>query len=178
MEKFKFALFSIVVLVLLGLVLYWSVNTIQSGTEHKTSEQIEQLENENEGLKKERDELKTELGLLQLKMEDKEIEAKPNISTTISAPVTIYKNQGLINELQKLVDDNIIIKLKSRGTRVGTLQKFLNIYKNTSNKIDNDFGASTETTLKTFQKEQGSTADGEAGAETFKKMIDWLKKKG
>ena len=56
------------------------------------------------------------------------------------------------------------------------MQNFLNIYNNTSNKIDNDYGANLKKTVTDFQKSEGVTADGEAGASTFNKMIDWLKK--
>ena len=68
------------------------------------------------------------------------------------------------------------MKLKSKGTRVGTVQEFLNIYNNTSKKVDNDYGAGTKTDVVNFQKKEGLTADGEAGPTTFVKMIDWLKK--
>ncbi|PIR68691.1 hypothetical protein COU48_02755 [Candidatus Nomurabacteria bacterium CG10_big_fil_rev_8_21_14_0_10_03_31_7] len=70
------------------------------------------------------------------------------------------------------------MKLKSIGTRVGTVQNFLNVYNKTSNKIDNSYGASTQKAVASFQKTQGMTADGEAGPSTFSKMIDWLKKQG
>lgn len=68
------------------------------------------------------------------------------------------------------------MKEKSQGTRVGTLQAFLNIYNNTSKKVDNDFGAGTKTDVINFQKAEKLLADGEAGPGTFQKMIDWLKK--
>ena len=68
------------------------------------------------------------------------------------------------------------MKKGSRGTRVGTVQEFLNIYNGTDSKIDNDFGATTENQIKAFQKSEGLTADGQAGPGTYKKMIEWLKK--
>jgi len=175
MDKLKFAMFSIIALALTGLVVYWSIATIQSGTEHNTSQKIEQLENENEELKKEVASLESELRVFTIKPE----EPAPNVIEELK-PVepTVYKNQALINELQKLVTENVFMKLKSSGTRVGTVQKFLNLYNKTSNKIDNDFGASTQTAVKAFQKDQGLSADGEAGPTTFNKMIDWLKKQG
>ena len=70
------------------------------------------------------------------------------------------------------------MKLKSTGTRVGTVQNFLNLYNKTSNKIDNDYGASTVASVALFQKAQGLTSDGQAGASTFNKMISWLEKQG
>jgi len=174
MDKFNFFLFSIVVLVLVGLVGYWAVTTIQSGSEHASAEEIKKLENENEELKKEAQKLKSELGYLTTEVENNK-EKELAIETTGSAPVIANEHQELIDELQKLIDDNVVIKLKSRGTRVGTVQKFLNIYNNTSNRIDNDYGASTQKAVIEFQKAQGLTADGEASKATFSKMIDWLK---
>lgn len=86
------------------------------------------------------------------------------------------ENSSLITALQKLADDNVLMKKGSRGTRVGTVQEFLNIYNGTDSKIDNDFGATTENQIKAFQKSEGLTADGQAGPGTYKKMIEWLKK--
>ena len=80
-----------------------------------------------------------------------------------------------INTIQKLIDNKVYLKLKSQGTQVGTIQKFLNLYNKTSNKVDNDYGASTETTVKAYQKAVGITADGETGPSTYSKMIVWLK---
>jgi peptidoglycan hydrolase-like protein with peptidoglycan-binding domain len=56
------------------------------------------------------------------------------------------------------------------------VQKFLGLY-GSSVKVDNDYGATTVTAVKAFQKAQKITADGEAGAGTFSKMISWLKTK-
>ena len=89
---------------------------------------------------------------------------------------TAYKYQTLINELQKLTDSKVFLKEKSQGPSVGTVQRFLNIYNDTSAKVDNDYGASTKVAVIDFQKDTGITADGEAGPGTFKKMIEWLKK--
>jgi len=91
----------------------------------------------------------------------------------------VYKYQDLINEFQKLISDNVFLKQKSSGPRVGTVQKFLNIYNNTSNKVDNDYGVGTTKTVTAFQKDQkdsGLNANSEAGTNTFNQMIDWLKK--
>jgi mannosyl-glycoprotein endo-beta-N-acetylglucosaminidase len=106
------------------------------------------------------------------------LEEKP-LSTTTPAPSTSgtsTKHQSLINELQKLADDKVYMKQGSQGTRVGTVQNFLNIYNKTSKKIDNDYGAGTKKDVAAFQKAQGLTADGEAGPTTFSKMVAWLKK--
>ena len=184
MEKLKFALFSIIIISLVGLIVYWSINTIETGPEHKISQKIELLESENEKLKEEAEDLKNELSFLQSQIDEAEKSAQEVAAQPVEKPsvpaekptTTVYKNQTLINELQKLITDGIFLKVGSQGTRVGTVQKFLNIYNKTSNRVDNDYGASTKTAVAAFQKAQGLTADGEAGANTFRKMIDWLKK--
>jgi len=185
MEKLKFALFSIVILSVLSLVGYWSVTTIQSGAEYVKTEKVKQLEKQNEDLNKETEELKSKLAVLEKKLEiqqEPQVEEKPlteeKPTTNVSSKPTVYKNQTLIKELEKLIADNIFLKLKSQGTRVGTVQNFLNIYNKTSEKVDNDYGPGTVEDVKKFQKDQGISADGEAGAGTFRKMIEWLKKQG
>lgn len=187
MDKLKFTLFSLAVLSLVSFLLYWSITTIQSGSDHAINQKVSELQKENENLKKEVEDLTGKLGAL-----DPSVSASTgNIVAQVSNPQpaatkpavvstkpATYKNQDLINELQKLIDDNVSMKLKSVGTRVGTVQKFLNIYNNTSNKIDNDYGAGMASLVTAFQKAEGLTADGGAGPSTFKKMIDWLKKQG
>jgi murein L,D-transpeptidase YcbB/YkuD len=174
MEKFKFILFSVITLALVGLLGYWAVTTLESGPEHKKDEIIKNLEKENEELKVELKGLKSELSILQSKVQV----PAPVVKEEPKQEETKNKYQDLINELQKMADSNVLLKLKSTGPRVGTVQKFLNIYNKTSNRVDNDYGAGTVASVKAFQKAVGLTADGEAGKGTFEKMIDWLKKEG
>ena len=173
MEKLKFILFSIITLSLLGLIGYWSIVTLQSGTEYKTTKKISELQKDNEDLKAQVKKLADEVGTLQSKAE----EPAPVPAKELEG-IVAYEYQNLINEIQKLINSKVFLKLKSSGSSVGTVQRFLNIYNNTSNKVDNDYGASTKTAVSAFQKAQGLTADGEAGPGTFGKMIDWLKKQG
>jgi len=184
MERIKFILFSVITLGLLGFVGYWAFGTLQSGSEYKKDQEINKLEQENEELQGQVESLTEELAVFQSKYPESlsNTEESPAAEPVVSAPEptqkVTYKNQTLINELQELIDDNIHMKLKSVGTRVGTVQKFLNIYNKTSNKIDNDYGASTKAAVLAFQKKEGLNADGEAGPSTFRKMIEWLKKQG
>ena len=195
MENIKFILFSIIVLGLLGSAGYWAFTTIESGSTHVNTEQQKNLENKNIELEKQVADLQRQVSLLESEKEqqaqqpilDDTLPPSNTIVNNVTTPITpvvtnptktlVLKYQTLINDLQKLVDDNTFLKLKSQGVAVGTVQKFLNIYNNTSNKVDNDYGASTVTAVKNFQKAQGLTADGQAGAGTFKKMITWLKSK-
>jgi murein L,D-transpeptidase YcbB/YkuD len=187
MDNFKFTLFSIFILALLGFSGYWAFSTIESGSTHVDSQKQKELKQKNEELTKELAQLKTDYNLLEAEKEaeqQKEQEALANITpdntatpTSIPTKTTILRYQSLINDLQKLVDGKIYLKNKSQGSAVGTLQKFLNIYNNTSTKVDNDYGASTAMAVKAFQKAEGLTQDGEVGPGTFSKMISWLKSK-
>lgn len=184
-ENIKSVLLLIIILLAVILLGYWSFSTLQSGQEFAVNKKIQELQEENEDLKKQATDLAKELDILSQTQTEV---AEPIIIEPVSAapaPVVkettkpkIYKYQDLIDELQELVTDNIYMKLGSSGMRVGTVQKFLNIYNNKSNRIDNDYGATTKTAVALFQKVVGITADGEAGVGTFGKMIDWLKKQG
>lgn len=186
MENLKSTLFLIIIILVIGIIGYWAVATLQSGPNHLATEEVERLKQENEALKKEAKSLNNELSGLQSEVKEEapspviKEEVKP-IATEkpkTEPTTTTYKNQTLINELQKLIDANVFMKLKSVGTRVGSVQKFLNLYFKTSLRIDNDYGEAMKKRVMEFQKDQGLTADGEAGPSTFRKMIEWLKKQG
>lgn len=82
----------------------------------------------------------------------------------------------LIARLEKLIEDNVFMKKGSRGTRVGTVQEFLNLYNGTDSRIDNDYGGTTENQVRSFQRSEGLTTDGQTGPNTYRKMIEWLNK--
>jgi murein L,D-transpeptidase YcbB/YkuD len=178
MEKLKFIVLSAVVLGVIGLLGYWAVMTIEPGNAHFYKEKQEELEAKNLALQQEVADLKNEL----LNLQDEQGSSAPApvdpTPTTPNPPQpsASSKHQTLINELQKLITDKVFMKVGSRGTRVGTVQNFLNVYNKTSKPIDNDYGPGMKTDVANFQKAVGLTADGEAGPATYQKMIDWLKK--
>lgn len=181
MENFKFILFSIFILVALGFGGYWAFSTMETGSFHVDAQKQKELETANEDLQKEIIALKKQISLLQTKentpKEEENIITTPEIQEPATPVVnnTTSTHQNLINELQKLVDGNIYLKNKSQGPAVGSVQKFLNVYNKTSLRIDNDYGVSTATAIRAFQKDQGLSVDGEIGPGTLKKMISWLK---
>jgi len=181
METFKSVIFSILILTIFGAVVFWSVTTLQSGSGFLADQKIKQLQTENDNLKKE---LKN-IPLIQTITEPNQDNNLPIVKVVTTPTVTetkpvvtpaVNKNQSLINEIQNLINKKIVIKLKATGTSVGTLQKFLNVYNNTINRIDNDYGKTSQSLMITFQKAQNLTANGEVNVDTFNKMIDWLNK--
>lgn len=183
MENFKFTIFTIIILVVVLFVGYWAFSTIESGSDHLSNQEIKSLKQENELLKEQNKDLQSQVEALSEKVKTEEADAsnveEPVINEekteTTESNTVPSKYQTLISEIEKLIKDNVSMKKGSQGTRVGTVQKFLNVYNNTSNKIDNDYGAGTEIAIKKFQTEQGLTSDGEAGPGTFRKMVEWLK---
>lgn len=183
LDNFKFIILTIVVLVFVGFLGFWAFTTLEPGDLHALRQEKQALEDKNRELEKEVARLQSELGAIEAEKDalaeavaPKPEEEKP--TTPPPATTTTYKNQTLINELQKLVTDNVFMKVGSKGTRVGTVQKFLNLYNKTSTKVDNDYGTGMKTAVTTYQKAVGITADGETGPTTYKKMIEWLKKQG
>ncbi|HEY4477769.1 MAG TPA: peptidoglycan-binding domain-containing protein [Candidatus Paceibacterota bacterium] len=181
METLKFWLTTIIVLALLGGLGYFAFTSIDSGSEHVNRQKIKELQSENEDLVKQVESLEKKLEAYEPKVvEEPVVQNKPPVQTepTKTTAPAVYKHAKLIAELEALVADNVQMKLKSRGTRVGTVQNFLNLYINTTNKVDNDYGESTKKAVIAFQKAVGLSPTGEAGPTTFNKMIEWLKKQG
>ncbi len=181
LEKLKLFLSTIILLSIVIALGYWGVTTMQSGSEHINKQKIIELEKENKRLSGEL--VVLEKALKEFEKDKVVVAEEPTPAPVITPPattstITTYKHQTLIKELEKLITDNVLIKVGSRGTRVGTVQNFLNLYHKTSHKVDNDFGNTSKTQLINFQKAVGVSADGEAGKTTFEKMIAWLKAQG
>ncbi|MFT5280691.1 MAG: hypothetical protein ACI9AR_000119 [Flavobacteriaceae bacterium] len=108
--------------------------------------------------------------------EEEEISPDTKQDEVKSEVVPSTEHNALITELDKLIDDKVVMKVGSRGTRVGTVQKFLNVFEGKDARIDNDFGNGTKASIVAFQKSAGITSDGEPGPGTYQEMIDWLQK--
>ncbi|HAE36700.1 MAG: Cell surface protein [Candidatus Nomurabacteria bacterium GW2011_GWF2_35_66] len=192
MENFKSILVLIIILGIVSLIGFWAISTIESGDDHLSNQQQKELENKNKELEKEIVALKNQIKeivannekeLMNTKEAPSEEDAtkqagsvQPIVKDPATTEPAVLKYQTLINELQKILNSKMILKKGSQGVSVGSVQKFLNIYNKTSNRVDNDYGTSTVTAVTKFQKDQGITVSGETGVTTTSRMIDWLKK--
>jgi len=176
MQSFKAISASLLAILIVGVLGYWALRTLEPGNIHAEREKNRTLEERNKELEEEVANLRDQLALLAPPEPAPEENQEVGLEETPLPPSAPSKYQTLINDLQKLADDKVYMKIGSKGTRVGTVQTFLNIYFNTKKRIDNDYGKNMKTDVANFQKAVGLPADGEAGPATYLKMIDWLTK--
>ena len=123
MENFKFIIFSILIIILIGLSGYWAFSTIESGSVHVSNQERRALEQKNKELEDELAETKKNIALLE---SEKEAEAKaeaditteekntavetPKTEATPTPPTktTVLKYQENITALEKMVSEIFI----------------------------------------------------------------------
>lgn len=97
----------------------------------------------------------------------------PATTTTGTVPA---KYTALAAKIQALLDDNVQMKEGSKGTRVETVQEFLNVYDSGNIvKPNGVYGPTTKSRTVKFQTEMGLPKSGFAGPKTYSKMLEWLK---
>jgi hypothetical protein len=176
MNEFKYQFMNFILLVLFGAGIYWAFTTIDNSIIYDKNNIVENDQQDqqefvmvNTNTQNDSDEV-----------EDSSPENKIDIEDTVDED-SQEKNLSdeekyLISKLQGLINDKINMKLGSHGTRVGTVQKFLNIYFDTNKKVDNEYGPGTMADVKKFQANEGLDDDGLAGKNTYLKMIEYLEK--
>lgn len=182
MESFKANLIVFLFILAIAGLAFWAVQELRSGTDTFIVENMK--EDVAPIVTSSADDLITSPSTVEIDTSvDEGNQETPPQDTTVSsgdastddASQSSGKHADLIAKLQKLIDDKILMKKGSQGTRVGTVQEFLNLYNGTDARIDNDYGDTTANAIKKFQSEQGLSADGQAGTGTYAKMIEWLK---
>lgn len=173
METFKANFIIFLFILIIGALGYWAVKDIKSSTDSFVAQNIKEDDvrpvvtsdlEEDEPIVENTPEVTEEVETV--KEDELKVES-PNTEQT-------DPDSALISDLQDLIDDKVLMKKGSKGTRVGTVQKFLIRY-GISMKVDNDYGDTTVNAVKKFQTEQKISADGQTGEGTYQKMIDWLK---
>jgi hypothetical protein len=170
MSQGKFQIILMVLCIAVGAVGHWAFTSLDFGRARKVVVESEINNDVSDDISSINDSLTDLSGNVESFIEDSQ---NTNPQTEETAPVA-NPHSVLIAELQKLVTDKIYMKVGSKGTRVGTVQKFLNIFEKKQLPIDNVFGAGTKTSVINFQKLVKVAADGEPGPQTYQKMIDWL----
>lgn len=167
----KFQFIAAVFFIIVGAVGHWAFSSLDFGRAREVVvEDTQDLQDASQDISDITDSL---ADLTQEIENNNQVEVQPETSVETEAP---NQYASLIAELQKLITDEIYMKVGSRGTRVGTVQKFLNVFegKDIEAGVDNDFGNGTKTRVVAFQKVAKITADGQPGPGTYQAMIDWL----
>ncbi len=163
MNELKFQLTTFALVAFLAFGGYWAFATLDRGITYQSEETVAVVDIENtepiEIVEPVSNETPAET-----------TEPAVNTQTPLSA-----EDQKTLEELEDLIVDNIFMKEGSRGTRVGTVQKFLNIYLDEQAGVDNQYGPGTLKRVKEFQEKEGLEADGLAGPSTYRRMADILK---
>lgn len=186
MENFKFTFVSFFLILVLAGVGVLGYMALERGDESGLKQRVAKLEAQVTSQEKalaERDrkiaQLETDLENTTAVPVDSEPVATSSTSTTASSSSSSSSSSSttssaLLTELRNLRSRGVVLEPGDSGAAVGTIQKFLNEYNNTSGGVDNDFGPGTRTKVEAFQNKEGLTPDGGVGPTTLARMITWL----
>tara|TARA_B100001179_G_C18545948_1_gene383814 strand:- start:98 stop:637 length:540 start_codon:yes stop_codon:yes gene_type:complete len=178
MNELKYQITQFIFLALLGFGAYWALTHLDNGISYSRDQIVERDTTPSTPI---------ESPIINTIPDDEEIVENPDTSTTTvdeeetqtpsqSSGTLTATEKELVSALERLISDQIYMKVGSRGTRVGTVQKFLDYYfPDKTVSTDNDYGPGTKTLVEQFQAAEGLTADGQAGPNTYQKMIDVIK---
>ncbi|MFT7328324.1 MAG: hypothetical protein ACI870_000511 [Crocinitomicaceae bacterium] len=176
MNELKYQLTQFIFLVILGLAAYWALTNLDNGISYTRDNIVQDADLSQEEPDQQANTVNNQIILTALDASGElEViaEEKPIVETT---PASV-ENSELISAIETLVADGITMDNGDTGSRVGTVQKFLDIYfgdKKVS--IDNDFGPTTKGLVRDFQNTELNGGDGRIGPNTLRAMIEYLKK--
>lgn len=167
MNEFKFQLSTIVLVALLAFGAYWAFTNLDTGVRYQRDDIIVS--------DPETDAVVDEVIVQNDDTTDVIVEQEQtDVPDSMPTPSLSEEQQTLLAELEDLIVDDIFMREGSRGTRVGTVQNFLNLYLDTESSVDNQYGPGTRARVRQFQEQEGLSADGLAGPSTYGAMIDVL----
>lgn len=177
MNELKYQITQLIFLVLLGLGGYWALTHLDNGISYSRDQIVSVNETDSETIEKPivvADPIADpeETAPVVSESDDPAVTPTPKDPSTSSLSGT---EKELVSSLERLIKDDIYMKVGSRGTRVGSVQKFLAYYF-TDQKVtaDNEYGPGTKTLVEKFQIKEGLSPDGQAGPNTYQKMIDTI----
>ena len=151
MNELKFQLTTFLLVAILAFGGYWAFTTLDTGVTYTKDQTVVVLDDDPVDV--------IEPVVTVVDGEEGNQETLIEDPVTYSADLSAEETE-LVEKLQGLIDDGINMKEGSRGTRVGTVQNFLNIYLDTQSGVDNQYGPGTLARVKEFQDAEGLEADG------------------
>ena len=177
MNELKYRMFNIFFFFLLLGSSYWAFQHIDTKVFYTADDVVKEETVRNDSPSSEHNTEVLETGggdKFLVKEEEEENQQHVQKEEEIKKKNLSQENKELVQELEKLIHDKVYMKKGSRGTRVGVVQKFLNKYLEKETRVDNDYGPQTVERVKQFQKKEGLDPDGQAGPQTYAKMIEVL----
>lgn len=172
MNELKYQITQIIFLVLLGLGAYWALTSLDSGVQYSRESIVETQEEATPIADEQVNAVNNETVLTVDETpseESTETEPEPEPEQESSA------NEDLIAALEELIDDNVTMDSGAGGSRVGTVQEFLDFYfEDRTVSIDNDFGPTTKGLVREFQQAELNGGDGRVGPNTLRAMVEYL----
>lgn len=182
MENLKFTITSIIMVLVIAAIGFLAYMALEKGDESGLKQQVRELKNELA----EKDETITDLerqiaslsvdleGQQEIVAEQEQAAEEVKEETPATTEPSSSEHADLLAALQSLKSKGVVLEPGDSGSSVGTIQKFLNVYNNTSGGVDNDFGPGTRKKVETFQTNEGIGVDGGVGPGTLSTMIKWL----
>ena len=112
----------------------------------------------------------------QIKEKEQELDQEENNQNS-SHQKENTTHDGLLQKLQKMVDNKVRMDIGASGDNVGTIQSFLALYfPDRHIVVDKDFGPTTKKLVKEFQQKELNGGGGNIGPNTLGAMVKWLQK--
>jgi murein L,D-transpeptidase YcbB/YkuD len=99
---------------------------------------------------------------------------KPTTPSTSSGQAS-SSQVTLSDNLNTMISNKVLLKLGSKGTNVGYVEQFMNLYFKKNLAIDNTFDKVLKSNVTTFQKQNKISQTGSVGTSTLQMMVLWLK---
>jgi murein L,D-transpeptidase YcbB/YkuD len=176
MNELKYQITQIVFLVALGLGTYWAFTHIDNGIRYERDEVVTIAQNQENVPDETITIIDNEINLPASNTPTNQPLVPPqNVVIETTPDNNASKNSGLVTELKKIIETGIIMESGSTGSRVATVQEFLDIYFSTRDvTIDSDYGPGTTRLVRDFQTAELSGGDGRVGPNTLRAMVTWL----
>ena len=179
MENLKFTVTSSIMVFVIAAVGFLAYMALEKGDESGLKQQVRELKAQLVEKQEEVTELERQVALLSVDLEGQqeivaEQEEAAEQQTESSTETSSGSDSELLTALKSLKSRGVVLEPGDSGSSVGTIQKFLNVYNNTSGGVDNDFGPGTRGKVENFQANEGIGVDGGVGPGTLSAMIKWL----
>lgn len=179
MENLKFTVTSSIMVLVIAAIGFLAYMALEKGDESGLKQQVRELKEQLVEKDEKVTELERQIASLSVDLEgQKEIVAEQEtvVATKVETKPepTTSSDSDLLTALKSLKSKGVVLEPGNSGSSVGTVQKFLNVYNNTSGGVDNDFGPGTRNKVESFQSKEKLTPDGGVGSGTLSAMIKWL----